>query len=415
MKGTALGHGWDVLVGAGATVAALILPFGILPGSDISARLERVEWVVTALFVLDIGVRFQYAATPGDTFSERLIAYLKRGGVLDVLAAVPFFAFVGPAAFELLRLLKLYRVGQFMAAWRRGQVRNANMLQLLFFAYGLALTSHWVTCGWIALGSIGGQTGPPYLEALYWCVTTLTTVGYGDVTPQTDAQTVYAIGVMIMGVGVYAYVIGNIASIIANLDPARARHLQHLERVTSFMHYRRLPADLRKRVVAYYDYMWEHRLGYNEADILQTLPPSLRTEIDLHLKGDFLENVPLFKGASDAFIREVALEMRSVVFMPGDYIIRAGDRDRDMFFICRGRVEVRSPDGHTRYSTLDEGDFFGEIALVLEQPRSASVRALDYCDLYRLDRDMFECVLDDYPDIAAQIKQRAQERYQREG
>ncbi len=70
-----------------------------------------------------------------------------------------------------------------------------------------------------------------------------------------------------------------------------------------------------------------------------------------------------------------------------------------------------SPDGTTSYETMSAGDFFGEIALLYEVPRTADVRALEYCDVYRLDRELFERVLNQYPEVAAQIKAAAKERY----
>jgi voltage-gated potassium channel len=81
-----------------------------------------------------------------------------------------------------------------------------------------------------------------------------------------------------------------------------------------------------------------------------------------------------------------------------------------MYFVSRGELEVVSKDGQTVFSTLTDGDFFGEIALILKQPRTASVRATTYCDLYRLDRELFERVLSHYPEVAAKIQERAEER-----
>lgn len=169
---------------------------------------------------------------------------------------------------------------------------------------------------------------------------------------------------------------------------------------------------MRGRLAEYYRYTWHKRLDHNESEILGRLPPSLHTEIAMFLKRDLLESVPLFQGASEAFIREIALQLKPLVFMPGDFEIRAGDMGRSMYFISRGKMEVLSPDGTTIYSTASTGDFFGgEIALLYDEPRSASVRALEYCDGYRLDRELFERVVSQYPEIAEKIKIVAKERY----
>ena len=102
-----------------------------------------------------------------------------------------------------------------------------------------------------------------------------------------------------------------------------------------------------------------------------------------------------------------------MVVTPGDFIINAGERGRDMYFINQGAVEVLAPDGVTLYRNLADGDCFGEIALVLDEDRSASVRALTYCDMYRLDKTLFDRILSHYPTIAEQIHTLAKERMRR--
>ncbi len=416
-KNVVFRHAWDRLVSIGATFLALIIPLELIPGFGAKTPLRTLEAVVTVLFVIDVGVRARRvdAGAAAESVGARLRRYVRAGLLLDVVAAVPFHLLMSVTPLQLLRLLKLVRVAQFQHALRRRNVQHANMLRLAFFAYWLVLSVHWISCGWIALRDAGAglSAGTRYLNALYWCVSTMTTVGYGDVTPAGNAQRLYAIGVMILGVGVYGFIIGNIAAILANIDPARAAFLRKVERLSAFMRYRRLPPALQNRIRDYYTYLWEQRLVYDESDILNDLPQSLRTEVALCLKRDIIENVPLFRGASDAFIREIALEMKPVVFLPGDEVIRAGERGDDMYFITRGVLEVLAPDGRTVINTLTDGDFFGEIALVLDQPRSAGVRAVTYCDLYRLDRVMFNRVLTHYPDIAAQIEAHARERHGR--
>ena len=235
---------------------------------------------------------------------------------------------------------------------------------------------------------------------------TLTTVGYGDIVPSNDAETAYAIFVMILGVGVYAYLIGNIANIVANLNPARARHAELMQRVGAFGRYRRLPDELQLKIQEYFEYVWEQRLGYEEPQLLDALPASLRTEVVLYLKRDVIERVPIFRDADPTFVRDVAEQLEPVVHMPGDYVVRAGDLARSMYFISRGTVEIEAADGrHIRY--MEQGDFFGEVGLILGAVRSATVRAVTFCDCYRLTAETWQDLSLSYPGFAQRIVDRA--------
>ena len=186
--------------------------------------------------------------------------------------------------------------------------------------------------------------------------------------------------------------------------------MRQRERLGAFMQYRALPAPLRRRIQRYFDYVWEERMVSDESEVMQSLPPSLREEVALFLKRDLIKNVPLFDAASDAFVRDVALNLEPFVALPGDYIVRVGETGREMFFLSRGTVEIVARDG-TILNSLNDGDFFGEIALFLDQPRSASVRAVSACDLYELDKPMFERIVSTYPDVADALEAEAKLRY----
>jgi Cyclic nucleotide-binding domain/Ion channel len=331
---------------------------------------------------------------------------------VDLLATIPFRLLLGTTPLQLFRLLKLVRVVQFLQHWRRSEIHRAQFLRLGFFVYWLALIAHWLACGWLALRGMTPEVdnGSNYLRALYWCITTLATVGYGDVVPTTNAQMVYAMVVMLIGVGVYGYVIGNVANLLANIDMAKAHYHANMERLSTFLNYRNIPPDLQRRIYTYYTYLWENRLGYDESAVLAELPVSLRTEVSLVLKREFIEKVPFFKGASQELIRDIALALRPVIFTPGDYVCRAGDIGWHMYFVSRGTVEVVAADGRTVLAKLSDGDFFGEIALLFSQPRTASIRALNYCDLYELGKETFEQILAHYPDFAMHVQDEARKR-----
>jgi hypothetical protein len=405
---------WEALIAVSMVFLAIEAPAHLvlnynLPGGAVA------YWFCTLVLCADVVVQSKRSVPRwGRIFvgSVRQTVWIRRWWfVVDLMGAIPFRVLPGGALLELLRVVKLARVVQLMHRWRQHAFQNTAMLMLFFFAFWLLLTAHWLACGWLALGGIEPQRDQftLYLRSLYWCITTLATVGYGDIVPKTNPQTMYAMMVMLLGVGVYGYVVGNVANLLTNLDMAKRHYMESMERLGAFVRYRNIPLDLQRRLRDYYAYLWENRMGYDEATVMADLPHGLRSEVALYLRRDLIERAPLFSNASHELVREIALQLRPIVFTPGDYVFRAGHIGRHMYFIGRGQVEIIAPDGHT-VATLKDGDFFGELALLFSQPRNASVRAIDYCDLYSLDKETFDHAISRFPDFAGHIKEEAERR-----
>jgi hypothetical protein len=402
--------GWDTVVVLAATVASLVAPAAVVVGAPSGSAFLAIEWTITALFAIDAVRRIR---RPRDESGWRWLSRSPAGLVVDIVAAVPVGALFGAGSvWQLVRLVKLLRVAESMHDWRYRVIERSTHLRLVFFLYWLGLLTHWIACGWIALDEapVTGGFFSAYLEGLYWTMTTLSTVGYGDITPITDVQRMYTIGVMALGLGVYGFIIGNVATLLFNLDPARTLHRQRMEQLSSFMSQHDIPPELRQRTIEYYRYRWRNRLDHDESEVLGWLSPSLQAEIAVHVNRELIRNVPMFHDAGESFLRDVTLKLQLEVLMPGDVAVRAGDRARSMYFVSQGTLEVVSAGTGERLRTLTAGDFFGEIALVFDEVRTASVRALDFSHLYRLDRDLFQRILDDYPEVAAEIRVRAEER-----
>ncbi|MBI3463256.1 MAG: cyclic nucleotide-binding domain-containing protein, partial [Planctomycetes bacterium] len=125
---------------------------------------------------------------------------------------------------------------------------------------------------------------------------------------------------------------------------------------------------------------------------------------------DVVEKVPLFQRCSPAFLNSLAMTLKPQVFSAGEYVVRKGESGNEMYFLNRGEVEVLDGEGRPM-NTLSDGGFFGEIALLLSQPRIASIRAITDCDVFVLDRSDFSKVLNDHPQFAQSIVEVARDRY----
>ncbi len=126
-----------------------------------------------------------------------------------------------------------------------------------------------------------------------------------------------------------------------------------------------------------------------------------------------LERVPLFKGGDPVFLNQICMALQPRAAKPGETIIRKGEPGLEMYMISRGECEVLDSSGEAKI-VMREGDAFGEIALLLAEPRTATVRAKTMCDLFVLDKADFNRILHEQPKFAQAIKEIALERYQRE-
>lgn len=423
---------WDLVVMAATIFASIEIPLRLAVDYPAEGWLYLLDWAITLLFTADIVANFMLPRDQGRQLisDRREIArmYLKGWFFVDLLAAVPFDlithsiglnvtveALFVLRSLRLVRILRLARLASVMAKWQSSQIVNPSVLRLAFFIFWVLMLAHWVACGWLGMGGVDGvmlSTNPDghtkldtYIRSLYWTITTLTTVGYGDITPGSDnMKLIYTMSVMMLGVGVYGYVIGNMATLLTNIDVARAGHTKRVEAVTAFMKDHDVSPELQLRVQDYFSYLWEAQKGGDSQEILSHLPESLQVELSLQLNRRIIETVPLFEGASESFIRDLVSHLRARIYTPGDYVVRYGEVGSEMFFIHKGRVEVVHRDDETVFATLKEGDFFGEMSLLMKEPRTANIRAIDYCEVYTIDGVTFDRVLHHFPEFEQQIR-----------
>ena len=182
---------------------------------------------------------------------------------------------------RLMRLLRLAKGAQFLKKYETAEWLNPSVFRLFILMLGVGLTSHWIACGWYLIWQVKEFVGfEKYTNSLYWTLTTLTTVGYGDISPnlKNNLEKFYTMFVMMIGVGVYGYVIGNISTLLTNIDIAKAQKTETLKKINAFLKYKNIPNEISVKIRNYYDYLWENKLGFDELDIVAALPPSLKTE-----------------------------------------------------------------------------------------------------------------------------------------
>lgn len=385
--------------------------------------------LVTLLFLFDTIFHFfvrdkTFFNSNPEPLKDHIQKYLRSWFLIDFISTIPFDLLVrhGMISYEwkflaLLRISRMFRmtkISYFSKNLGRGEFYNPEIMRLVFMVYWISIIAHWIACAWIAIDPRHhlklSDPVSTYITALYWAVTTLATVGYGDITPETNLQKLFSMVIMVTGVGVFGYVIGNIATMITNFDRARAEFISKIERLNTFIRYNKIPKDIQEEILDYYHYLWENSRAFNEKNILSDLPETLQNKVAMHMSRDIFKKIAIFNEASEELISKLVLKLEPLVFTPGNYIYKKGDPAVNLYFIIKGSVEIISGDEKIIYARLTEGDFFGEMAMIQNTARASTVKSVEYCDLYTLDKDTFYMVLNDFPEFSKKVKGLARER-----
>jgi len=314
--------------------------------------------VTLAFFVLECAVRVWSApaapwAHAGHPWQARW-HWIRFEGIVDLLALLPLIvmaAGVQPLVARVLGVLWILKFGRYSEGMAMvGRVlRNARgPVESLFLAFLVVLLMA-ATVAYLAENKAQPGAFSSIPASLYWAVTTLTTTGYGDVVPLTPLGRFIAGTVMICGIAMFAFLAGILANSFAD--------------------------EMRRR------------------EFLRTW--------------DLVARVPFFRDVGAATIAEVTKLLRPRDVPAGAVVTRRGEPGDCMYFIADGEVAIQID---PKPLVLGTGQFFGEIALVMGSPRTATVIARKACQLLLLDIADFRRLASAQPELMRAIDEEARRR-----
>ncbi|MEW5865023.1 MAG: cyclic nucleotide-gated ion channel [Pseudomonadota bacterium] len=328
--------------------------------------LNVIQLVCTVAFAAEYALRIWVAPEEigaRDVRAARLAYIRSVPGLIDLVAAFPFtLAPYAGLSLDWLDIVPVFKLLRHTTAFHLvveavySERRVLGSAAVLMFA----LLVFWSSVVYFFEREAQPDKYSSIPASLWWGIITLTTVGYGDITPVTPWGKVAGGLTTVIGLCLFAIPVGIIAS--AFIEAARRR------------------------------------------DFVDTW--------------NLVAKVPLFRALDAARIAAIAGVLRPRRAARGERLITKGEAADAMYFIVSGEVEVDTGDvepagqgaGHMPRRKLRAGDFFGEVALLADRPRTATVTALTPCRLLVLHKDDFQAFMDAHPQLKAAVREAAARR-----
>uniref|UniRef100_A0AAR2M0E5 Voltage-gated delayed rectifier potassium channel KCNH4 n=1 Tax=Pygocentrus nattereri TaxID=42514 RepID=A0AAR2M0E5_PYGNA len=442
--------GWDWLILLATFYVAVTVPYNVcfIGDDDLTRSTTVSDIAVEILFIIDIVLSFRttYVSKSGQViFNARQICihYLTTWFIIDLVAALPFdllytFKVSVVSVVHLLKTIRLLRLLRLLQKMDRFSQHSTVVLTLLMSMF--ALLAHWMACIWYIIGKkemesnahthtwdigwlheLGKRLESPYsmangssgsgpslrsvyIASLYFTLSSLTSVGFGNVSANTDAEKIFSICTMLIGALMHALVFGNVTAIIQRMYSRWSSYHTRTKDLKDFIRVHHLPQSLKQRMLEYFQTTWSVNNGIDSNELLKDFPDELRSDIAMYLNKEILE-LAVFSSLSRGCLRSLSLHIKMSFCAPGEYLLRQGDALQALFFVCSGSMEVLK-DGMV-LAILGKGDLIGANLSVENRviKTNADVKALMYCDLQCINlRGLYE-VLDLYPEYSHRFVQ----------
>ncbi|XP_011700934.1 PREDICTED: potassium voltage-gated channel subfamily H member 8 [Wasmannia auropunctata] len=440
---------WDWLILIATFYVAIIVPYNAsFVNTDRPTMVSDV--VVEVLFIIDIVLNFRttYVSRKGEVVSNSksiAVNYVKGWFFVDLVAALPFDFLYASDVYsgeesahsihlvKLTRLLRLARLLQKMDRYSQYSAVILTMLMLFFI-----VVAHWLACIWYVIAekerlrndkdwdlgwihtlaeklkiSVQNVTHTEsYITALYFTCSSLTSVGFGNVSANTFSEKFFSICTMLIGALMHAVVFGNVTAIIQRMYSRRSQYQTKLRDLKDFLVLHQIPEELKQRMQDYFQTIWSLNHGIDVHETLKQFPEELRGDVSMHLHREIL-SLPIFEAASQGCLKLLSLHIRNNFCAPGEFLVHKGDALSYIYYLCNGSMEVVQ--NSMVVAILGKGDLVGcDINVHLQHGNngggttgsgsvdvvksSCDVKALTYCDLKCIHMQGLVEVLRLYPE-----------------
>lgn len=214
-----------------------------------------------------------------------------------------------------------------------------------------------------------------YVVAIYFVLTTVSTIGYGDVIPKTTNEVMVMIFIQLFGVILHTAIIARMISVFFNT--LEYTFINSYKVTQDYLKFKKIDDNRRREVRNFCQYYWETTgAAGGIRNLLRNVPKSLRTTIKLEITRKFFDSIVCFSSLTPGQLAKVAKIIKHITFEPGSFLCRQGEKCNFMLFVGRGIISIIVDDQVIASESCTESTVHGENQMLLGSQCATSIRAL---------------------------------------
>ncbi|CAD8126253.1 unnamed protein product [Paramecium sonneborni] len=347
--------------------------------------------------------------------------YCIEGFLIDLFLVVPFF--IGQQFdfryFDFVIILKVFQLSSlFSSLFNRLELstKQTAIFDLFKMISFMILVAHFSACIWHIIGQWGewgnyeGKTWlkianlqneswlDRYVVSFYWSIVTMTTIGYGDITPVNLTERIFVIFMTMISSATFAYTVNNIGGIFQDFSKQSVQLKNNMNQLNRYLKSQNVSDDLQIKFRRYFEYLWS-KPSQKVIQFSDMIPKSLKDQMIVDVNTKILNQLSFFKNFSQPLLNKLCMQLEEKQIQSDEYLFRRNKQSSQLYVLVTGEIKlvITLKDQPRVLQKINNPSFIGQLDFFSKRQYQYDAVASKTTKVLQISREQLHFVFKEHP------------------